>query len=198
MRFRLAGAIALLAIVSGVAAATVPTQRPPPSLAKPVPASVDDLYGAYGGRMETELQRLRANLAQDVFVIFGTDVGYVQCATNREPDGLYCEAQSAQSWPALAGVLTPERIARLHRLGYADPGPSPNYAKTYPLAGLDLAAVTRELITILHDIYCYRDAPELSVTTETDEVLATDAEPGAAGAPLEAGSGGAKAPPGSR
>jgi len=201
MGMRLAGAVALLAMLLVDAAPTagavaVQTQSPATPAASAT-RPVDDLYDAYGRRMQTELQRLQVNIRQDVFVIFGTDFGYVQCITDREPDGLYCEAQSAESWPALASVLTPGRVTRLHQLGYADPGPSPNFGKTYPLAGLDLAAVTRELITILHDVYGYQGTPELRVTTEADEVPAADAEPGGGDAPLEVRSGGANTPPGS-
>jgi hypothetical protein len=196
MGIRLAGAVALLALLLLRAAPSAAAPAQTLTLAKPATASVDDLYGVYGGHMQAELQRLRANLAQDVFVIFGTNFGYVQCATNRATDGLYCEAQSAQSWPALASVLTPERIARLHQLGYADPGPSPNYAKIYPLAGADVAAVTRELIAILHDVYGYQGAPDLSVTRETDVVATSEAAPAASDAPLAVRAGGAETPPG--
>jgi hypothetical protein len=60
-----------------------------------------------------------------VFVVFDVGLGYVQCEPQTEPNGLYCEAQSTDSWPALAAVLTPERIARLHAASYADPGRGP-------------------------------------------------------------------------
>jgi hypothetical protein len=47
--------------------------------------------------------------------------------TDTSPPEIYCEAQSADSWEALASVLTPERIARKHSIGFTDPGRGPNY-----------------------------------------------------------------------
>lgn len=128
--------------------------------------SVDALSALYGARIIGEIQRLRVNLDRNVYVIFDAEIGYVQCAPEQKPPAIYCEAQSADSWPALAAVLTPERIARLHAAGFADPGSAPNYFKKYPVAQFDDAAIERELLAILHDVYGYTGRPKLKVTTE--------------------------------
>ncbi len=130
--------------------------------------SVDELMETYGARMKGEIQRLRVDLDLDsrVFVVFGTQIGYVQCEPEKAPPSIYCEAQSADSWPALTAVLTPERVARLHAAGYADPGRAPNYWRNYPTDQFDDAAIARELLTILHDVYGYAGLPKLKVTTE--------------------------------
>jgi hypothetical protein len=130
------------------------------------PATLDALIGAYGPRMTAELQRLRVNVGQQIHVGFSTDNGYVQCEPQTQPDALYCEAESADSWPALMGILTPDKVARLHAMGYADPGRAPNYWKLYPLATTDDHAIAVELLTILHDLYGYAGAPPLEIATE--------------------------------
>jgi hypothetical protein len=63
-------------------------------------------------------------------------------------------------------VLTPERVTRLHTAGYSDPGRAPNYSKTYALDQFDDAAIARELLTILYDVYGYVGAPKLKIDTE--------------------------------
>ncbi len=63
-------------------------------------------------------------------------------------------------------MLTPDRIARLHAAGYADPGRGPNYWKTYAINQFDDAAIARELLTVLHDVYGYTGLPQLKVKTE--------------------------------
>jgi hypothetical protein len=90
----------------------------------------------------------------------------VQCATQPEPDAFYCEAQSADSWPALAAVLTPDRVAHLHDRGYADPGRGPNYSKSYPTDKTTDKALAAKLLTLLHDVYGYYGASKLTVGTE--------------------------------
>ena len=134
-----------------------------------VSGDVDELFAAYGARVTGELQRLRVNNDRLVWFILETGIGFVQCASQDKPASQYCEAQSADSWPALASVLTPERIARLHGLGYADPGRSPNYWRTYPLETFDDAAIARDLLTILHDVYGYRGTPRLRMASEKTE-----------------------------
>jgi len=130
--------------------------------------SAGDLITAYGTRVTGEVQRLRVNIDRPVRLLLDTDAGYIQCEPQTSPDEIYCEAESADSWPVLASVLTPERIARLHAAGFVDPGRAPNYSKTYPAAGADDAAIARELLTILHDVYGYHGAPKLKVGTEKD------------------------------
>lgn len=129
-------------------------------------STVADLIDLYGPRVTAEIRRLRVNMHRRVFVVFATGLGYVQCETQTDPDSFYCEAQSTDSWPALAAVLTPERIARLHAAGYADPGRGPNYSKTYPADKIDDAALATELLTLLYDAYGYYGASELEVKTE--------------------------------
>ena len=129
-------------------------------------STVADLIELYGPRVTAEIQRLRINMRRRAFVIVDPGIGYVQCETQTDPDGFYCEAQSSDSWPALAAVLTPERIGRLHAAGYADPGRAPNYSKTYLATQIDDAALAREVLTVLHDVYGYYGASVLKVTTE--------------------------------
>ncbi|NVN88626.1 MAG: hypothetical protein HXX15_21310 [Rhodopseudomonas sp.] len=125
-----------------------------------------ELIAHDGGSTTAEIQRLRVNSAHRVHVVFETGIGYIQCMPETPPVAIYCEAQSAESWAALAAVLTPERIARLRAAGYADPGRSPNYAKSYPLDGFSDAAIAGEILTLLFDVYGYRGAAKLNVLTE--------------------------------
>jgi hypothetical protein len=136
---------------------------PPPS---PSIRSAADLVGIYGTRVTGEVQRLRINLDRRVFFVLETGAGYVQCEPQTSPDAIYCEAQSADSWAILASVLTSERVARLHAAGFFDPGRAPNYWRTYPLGEFDDAAIARELLTILYDVYGYRGSPKLKLPTE--------------------------------
>jgi hypothetical protein len=138
-----------------------PTPQPPPSA-----GSAELLVDLYGPRASAEIQRLRVNLERNVFVVFDAGIGYVQCEPQTSPDVIYCEAQSAESWPALASVLTPDRLARLHAAGYTDPGRAPNYWKDYPLDKYDDTAIAREAITLLHDVYGYTGAEQLAIKTE--------------------------------
>lgn len=128
--------------------------------------SVADLIGVYGPRVTGEIQRLRINIDRRVFVVFDTTGGYVQCESETQPNAIYCEVQSADSWPMLSAVLTPERVARLHAVGYADPGRAPNYSKTYLLEKFDDAAIAHELLTVLYQVYSYHGAPKLKIKTE--------------------------------
>jgi hypothetical protein len=134
--------------------------------ASPSIQSASDLVGVYGTRVAGEIQRLRINIDRRVFVIFDTTGGYIQCETETQPNAIYCEAQSADSWPMLSAVLTPERVARLHAVGYADPGRAPNYSKTYLLGKFDDKAIGNELLTILYQVYGYHGAPTLKIKTE--------------------------------
>ncbi len=129
-------------------------------------STVADLIDLYGPRVTAEIQRLRVNMHRRVFVVFDVGLGYLQCETQTEPNGFYCEAQSTDSWPALAAVLTSERVARLRAAGYADPGRAPNYSKTYLADSTSDAALAEELLTLLHDVYGYYGASKLEVKTE--------------------------------
>ncbi|MGG2377381.1 hypothetical protein ACE400_29710, partial [Salmonella enterica] len=79
------------------------------------------------------------------------------------PAAIYCEAQSAESWAALASILTPDRVSRLRNAGYADPGRAPNYWKSYPLDKFNDAAIANELLAILHEVYGYAGAMTLKI-----------------------------------
>jgi hypothetical protein len=140
---------------------------PQPGIVAAHPAgSAEALIARYGLRVKGEIQRLRINSERHVFVVLATHIGYVQCAPETSPPAIYCEAQSADSWPALASVLTPDRVARLHAAGFTDPGRAPNYSKMYPVDQFDDAAIAGELLTILHDVYGYVGTTELEVGTE--------------------------------
>ena len=148
--------------VGSAAAADAPA--PPP--ATPSAGSAELLNELYGPRATAELQRLRVNLQRKVFVVFDAGIGYIQCEPQAAPDVIYCEAQSPGSSAALSSVLTPDRVAKLHSAGYADPGRSPNYWKDYPLDKYDDAAIAKEVITLLHDVYGYTGSEQLTVKTE--------------------------------
>jgi hypothetical protein len=66
----------------------------PPSDSGPVVKNgdIDELVEAFGGRMSGELQRLRVNLQRRIWVAFETEIGYVQCAPQTNPDAFHCEA----------------------------------------------------------------------------------------------------------
>ena len=125
-----------------------------------------ELIAIYGATTTAEIQRLRINAGRDVYVSFNAGIGYVQCMPETPPTAMYCEAQSAESWPALTTVLTDERVARLRSVGYADPGRAPNYWKSYPLDKFSDAAIADELLTILHEVYGYTGATKLKILTE--------------------------------
>jgi hypothetical protein len=129
-------------------------------------SSAAELIAIYGATITAEIQRLRINAAHEVFAIFGAGIGYVQCMPETPPPALYCEAQSVESWPALAAIVTPERVARLHSAGYADPGRAPNYWKLYSFDKITDAAIASEILTILHEVYGYTGAQELKISTK--------------------------------
>ena len=128
--------------------------------------TAEELTALYGFRVAGEIARLRVNIDRHVFAIFQAGIGYVQCEPDSPPPAIYCEAQSADSWEALASVLTPERVARLHAAGFADPGRAPNYWKRYPLDQIDNAGIAHEVLAILHDVYGYNGLPKLEVKSE--------------------------------
>jgi hypothetical protein len=138
---------------------------PPEKTAQPV-ASAAELIALYGPTASAEIQRLRINLTRRIHVIFDAGIGYVQCTPDPPAPLIYCEAQSAESWAPLAALLTPERTARLHAIGYNDPGRAPNYWKNYPLDKFSDAAIANEALTILHEVYGYNGAIKLKMKTE--------------------------------
>jgi hypothetical protein len=128
--------------------------------------SAAELIAIYAPMVTAEIQRLRINVARRVHVIFDAGIGYVQCTPETPSPLVYCEAQSAESWAALATVLTSERVSRLRSVGYADPGRAPNYWKSYPLDKYSDAAMASEILTILYDVYGYAGATKLKILTE--------------------------------
>jgi hypothetical protein len=141
--------------------------KPTSNLGPNLPAnSAVELIGFYGAQVTAEIQRLRVNGRRRVFAVFEAGIGYVQCEPDISPPTIYCEAQSAESWQALASVLTSDRVNRLHDLGFADPGRGPNYWKNYATEQIDDASIARELLTVLHDVYGYNGQPTLKVKTE--------------------------------
>jgi hypothetical protein len=113
-----------------------------------------------------QIRRLRKNASPDIFATFDGSVGHVRCAPRDTPVAIYCEAQSGAAEPSLAAKLTPALVAELHGAGYADPGKTPNYSKTYAADQFENAEIARELLTILHDVYGYDPSTKLQVTTE--------------------------------
>lgn len=139
---------------------------------RPVPQTVSSakqLVSLYGSVVTSELQRLRINVKRRIYAVFDIGIGYVQCMPETSPAAILCEAQSMESWPALAALLTPKRIARLHAAGFADPGRTPNYWKVYSLDKFTDATIASELLTILHDVYNYTGAIKLKVKTEQNK-----------------------------
>lgn len=131
-----------------------------------VVSSAEGLVELYGTTVAAEIQRLRLNSTQNVYVVFSAGIGYVQCGPETQPTAIYCEAQSAESWPALAAILTPPRIDRLHKAGYADPGRAPNYSRSYPVDAFTDKAIAREILSILFDVYGYTGTTRLKISTE--------------------------------
>lgn len=126
-----------------------------------------DLITIYGSRVTGEIQRLRVNIDRQKFtwVVIDTGFGYVQCGT-APPRAIYCEAQSAETWPVLARILTADRVAKLYAAGYADPGRAPNYSKDYSLDQFTDRAIAEELLSILYEAYAYNGVPKLDFKTE--------------------------------
>lgn len=138
----------------------------PPEATPQTAASSEELMALYGATVTAEIQRLRINISREIYAVFDAGIGYVQCRPDAASSAIYCEAQSAQSWPALAAILTPERILLIHQAGYSDPGRAPNYWKNYPVKTYNDAAIAREILTILHKAYGYTSATKLEITTE--------------------------------
>lgn len=139
-----------------------PQQTTEPAIA----ANAAELVSIYGADVTAEIQRLRLNANRRVWIVLEAGIGYIQCMPERPAVALYCEAQSADSWPALATVLTPARVARLRQAGYADPGHAPNYSRSYPLDAFNDAALARELLTLMHEVYGYTGSSKLRIATE--------------------------------
>jgi hypothetical protein len=131
--------------------------------------TASDLIAIYSSRLTQEIQRLRINSARRVFLIIQTDGGYIQCEPQREPNAIYCEAESAESWPLLARLLTPDRIERLHAAGFTDPGRAPNYWKIYPIEHYTDEAIAKEALSLLNEVYDYDGTAPIQIKTEQGE-----------------------------
>ena len=140
-----------------------------PAAVTTAPVSTAALIQRYGQNVTAELQRLRVNQHRQVHVSFDTGLAYMQCEPDTDPAAIYCEAESAESWPALSAVLTPDRVARLRATGYADPGRAPNYWKDYPVDTTTDADIAAEILTLLHDVYGYAGATPLKIGTEKED-----------------------------
>jgi hypothetical protein len=153
------------------ACAYTPPPGPPPAQLAPKSAAapVQHVLHLYGERLAGDVRWMSlAKGAKHVRrLILDTGEGYVQCESNATPGELYCEAASADSLPDLAGRLTPDRVAYLHRIGFADPGYAPNYSKTYRAKTIDARTISVELLTLLHDVYAYDGSAALEMKTDT-------------------------------
>ena len=78
---------------------------------------------------------------------------------------IYCEAASPESGPELATIFSAPRLARLHAIGFADPGRSQTYWKRYLITSFDDIAIAKDVFTVLHDVYGY-NGRVLAMTTE--------------------------------
>ena len=153
---------------SYVASSPVPAAEasaaPQPDDAQPL--TLEELLDWAGAPVAAEIGRLRVNARRRVFAVFKSGVGYVQCAPETDPVAIYCEAQSADEWPALATVLTPSHVARLHDLGFTDPGRAPNYWQVYDADSNSDEDIARNVLTTLFDVYGYRGTTDLVLQTE--------------------------------
>lgn len=138
----------------------------PPAATPQTANSAAELIRIYGPSTTAEIQRLRINATRQIYTVFDAGIGYIQCMPEVPPVAIYCEAQSAESWAALTTVLTPERVARLHKAGYTDPGRAPNYSKSYAFDKYKDADIANEILTLLHESYGYTGATKLKITTE--------------------------------
>lgn len=128
--------------------------------------TLEGLQTLCGASLAAEIQRLSINKERHVFAVFTGGLAYVQCMPAPSENAIYCEAQSEESWPALAAILTAERRIRLREAGYSPPGRSPNYARLYPFDSFSDQRLAREVLTILHEVYGYTGTVKLKVTTE--------------------------------
>lgn len=126
-------------------------------------ASAAELISIYAPTVTAEIQRLRINYTRNVFTVFDAGIGYIQCMPETPNPVLYCEAQSAESWPALSAILTPERVSLLQKAGYSEPGRAPNFWKSYPFEKYNDAAIANEILTLLYEVYGYAGTTKLDM-----------------------------------
>jgi hypothetical protein len=85
--------------------------------------------------------------------------GYGQCLSQHGRAALWCELVSVNSDPALAEVLTGDRVARLQQLGFAAPDRrSPNFYQIVPIESRDsFERIAALLLTAMRDVYGFDD-----------------------------------------
>jgi hypothetical protein len=144
---------------------------PEPSLEAGEPVGrASDLLDRFGTRIASEIARLQKKLnSRRAFLIMQTDTGYIQCRPEWEERAICCEAISADSWPALAGILTESRIAHLDAAGFERPGLRQNYWRHYKVADYDSATVANALLTVLHKAYGCDITSKITLCTEWTE-----------------------------
>lgn len=132
--------------------------------------SASDLFDRVGTRIAREIARLQRKLnSRRAFLIVRTDIGYVQCRPEWEERAIYCEAISAESRPALAGILTESRVAHLDVAGFERPGLRQNYWRHYKVADYGSIAVARALLNVLHEVYGSDIISKITLSTEWNE-----------------------------
>jgi hypothetical protein len=127
-----------------------------------------DIDGRYIPAMTAELQRVEgAEKGIESFVIFIAGPAYVQCMHDDDGRSMYCEAVSEDSiGKPIERILTPARKAKLLEAGFAPPGKTMNYSRSYPADQYDMAALSKILLGILKNVYGYQGAPPMDLTTE--------------------------------
>jgi hypothetical protein len=136
------------------------------------PAGEIDLVARYAQPMADELRRvMEAKKSDKAFAIFAAASAYVQCDYNDDDRRIYCEAASDDAVGAsIARILTPERRQKLADAGYNPPGKVMNFWRFFPLDQYELPAIAKALLAVLHDVYGYGGAPDLTVTRESPNV----------------------------
>ena len=152
-------ALALAVLLQAVPNAARANPEPGPVRRAPGAAR---LIARDGARLGAAMTWLRGDPRRGLYVFFTPDT-YVECRPGPARGTIDCLAPCPDAWPWLEKVLTPQRIARLHAAGYADPGVE--YSKEY-LAGEPADVIAAELIALLHDAYDYRGMPPLILTAE--------------------------------
>jgi hypothetical protein len=115
-----------------------------------------------------EIARLSSHIGgARTYAIFDAGVGYLQCEPIKEDYAIYCEAASAESDPALAAVLTAQRVAALRAAGFTEPGLRQNYWRYYKLSEFSDDAIAAALLGLLRDVYGYDGFETIQIEDET-------------------------------
>lgn len=120
---------------------------------------------------EQTLQQCEAQLAQNLarliaegdsssFLVVEAGPVYIQFAVGRGKKEVYCEAVSNQFLPADLR-LSDDQVAQLRRLGFQEPGASPNFSRTFSLAEEaeihELAHLTCQILSSIYN--CHSQSP---------------------------------------